>query len=126
MRVVLVYILAFYFLGTAIYIFFWPQVFYANTPGVSAMGPFNLHFIRDVALAFLVSGAGMLYGVRKGLRGVMVIGAAWPFLHAIFHLYIWGKRGFPFDQIWASDLGLVIVPAFLAMFLARTYKVTKS
>ena len=35
-----------------------PDVWYANTPGVSFTGPINIHFIRDIGLAFAASGAG--------------------------------------------------------------------
>jgi len=60
----LLYVLAAYFLLTAVYIFFFPQTFYNQTPGLSAMGPFNSHLIRDVSFAFLVSGSALFYGVQ--------------------------------------------------------------
>jgi hypothetical protein len=42
--------------ATGVYIFAAPEAFYENTPGLSIMGPFSVHFIRDVGLAFLASG----------------------------------------------------------------------
>lgn len=112
------YILAIYFLLMAFYIFFMPQTFYDLTPGLSAMGPFNLHFIRDVSFAFLVSGGALFYGARAGKKDILIIGSAWPFLHALFHSYIWMHRGFPFDFIWASDFIGVILPGLIAIVLA--------
>ena len=124
MRRTVLYLLGVYFLLTAIYIFFAPQKFYDLTPGLSAMGPFNLHFIRDVSFAFFVSGGALLYGARHHKKDVLIIGAGWPFLHALFHAYIWGHRGFPFDQIWAFDLVAVVLPGLIALGLA--FKTTKS
>ena len=124
MRDVALNILAVFFGLTALYLFFFPVVFYENTPGLAAMGPYNLHFIRDVSFAFFVSGAALGYGVRVGLRELAMFGAAWPLLHAFFHLYIWAHRGFPFDVVWASDLTLVVIPGIAAFALAA--KITKS
>ena len=110
--------LAVYFLLTGIYILVLPEVFFRNTPGLSAMGPFNMHFIRDVALTFLVSGGAMLWGALKRNRTALICGAAWPFLHALYHCVIWVHRGLPFDFIWAVDVGAVIIPGFAALFIA--------
>lgn len=111
-------ILAAYFFLTGIYLFFFPQLFYDQTPGLSAMGPFNFHFIRDVSFAFLVSGAGLAYAAKRNRRDTAIVAAAWPFLHALFHLTIWGHRGFPLDQIWFFDAAAVVLPGFLALYLA--------
>lgn len=112
------YILAGYFFLTGVYIFFAPQMFYDQTPGVAIMGPFNSHFIRDVSFAFLVSGAALFYGARHLRKDILVIGAGWPFLHALFHAYIWGHRGFPLDKLWAFDLFFVVLPGLIALLLA--------
>lgn len=103
---------------TGVYIFFAPHTFYDSIPGLSLMGPFSIHFIRDVALAFLASGGAMVWGAWKRIRGVALAGAAWPFLHALFHIQIWSMRGFPFDNIAGYDFALVIIPAFVAAWAA--------
>ena len=103
---------------TAFVIFFAPQTFYDLTPGLDLMGPFSIHFIRDVALAFLASAGAMAWGAWHRERNVAISGAAWPFLHALFHIQIWGMRGFPFDFIFFFDVGAVIVPAFVAGYAA--------
>lgn len=117
----LLYILAVYFTLLALYVFFLPETFYNLTPGLSMMGPYNLHFIRDVSFAFFVSGATLFYGTKHSKRDVLIIGAAWPFLHALFHCYIWAHRGFPFDFIWFSDAMGVIVPGFMVFILALRF-----
>ena len=104
--------------STGLYVFIAPEAFYQNTPGLSLMGPYNGHFIRDVGLAFLASGGATTYGALRGERRLALGGVAWPFLHALFHLQIWGHRGFPFDAIFAFDVVAVITPAMLATALA--------
>ena len=56
---------AIYNLGLAGYLWFAPHAWYERTPGVAMMGPFNLHFIRDVALAYLASAAALGWGAWK-------------------------------------------------------------
>jgi len=82
------------------------------------MGPFNIHFVKDVGLAFLASGGAMLWGAWRDHRSVAISGSTWPLLHALFHLYIQIHRGFPFDKIMMFDFAFVITPAFLGFYTA--------
>lgn len=74
-----------------------PMAWYMAVPGVSASGPLNHHFIADIGLIFVASGAGMILGARTGLRAVTLAaaGAAWPALHALLHIRNWFAHGFP-------------------------------
>ena len=117
----LLYVFGALYAATAFYIFFFPQEFFVSTPGLDMMGPFSIHFIRDVALAFLASGAALIWGTHNRNRAVCICGALWPFLHGLFHVQIWSMRGFPFDYIFFYDAGAVIVPSFLAMAAAWTF-----
>lgn len=105
-------------LATGILIFADPHGFYERTPGLAMMGPYSVHFIRDVGLAFVASGVATAFGARGRNRNLALAGAGWPFLHALFHFQIWSHRGFPFDAIAAFDFIAVIAPAFLAVALA--------
>ena len=117
-RIILI-VLAIFFIGSAAVMWFAPQWWYDATPGVAMMGPFNLHFIRDVALAFLVSGGAMAWGYFKHDKTAMVFGALWPCLHAVFHIWIWvTMRGMPFDQIAAVNLFGIQMPAWLGLVAA--------
>jgi hypothetical protein len=116
MRIALL-LIAVSWLLTGLYVLADPQGFYASVPGLAMMGPFNLHFIRDVGLAFVASGAATLWGAWRGVPAVAMAGIAWPLLHAGFHLQIWSHRGFPFDHIFAFDLVGVIAPPLLAALL---------
>ena len=113
----IVYVLACYFFLTGLYLLIAPMHFYTNTPGVAIMGPFNLHFIRDVGLVCLASAGGMFWGVKHGIKSTAVVGASWPFLHALFHIQIWaGMRGYALDFITLADLVGVVIPGSLALY----------
>jgi len=121
MRLIL-YVVGGLYLATAVYMFVAPQSFYDSTPGVAMMGPFNLHFIRDAGLAFLVSGGAIVWGVIKFDRTAMVFGAVWPCLHAAFHIWIWIGRGIPFDEVAIVNLFGIQLPAWLALMAALRLK----
>lgn len=57
----------------------------------------HLHFIADIAMAFLTSGVGLLLGARRGAVNAMwaVAGATWPALHALLHTKEWILDGPP-------------------------------
>lgn len=73
-------------------IFVDPRGFYDLTPGVAMMGPYNVHFIRDVGLGFLASGAMTALGAWRHDRRLVLAGTLWPLLHALFHVQIWSPR----------------------------------
>lgn len=106
------------YLVTAVLMFVAPQAFYDMTPGVAMMGPFNVHFIRDAGLAFLTSGSALLWAGLRANRTLAVFGAAWPCLHAAFHIWIWFARGVPFDQVALVNLVGIQLPAWLALLAA--------
>lgn len=93
-----------------------PSAWYAAVPGVSEAGPPNTHFIIDVGLAYLASGAGFLLGTRVGAANAAfaAAGAAWPALHALFHVWGWVMHGFPS----ALDNALSQLAGVLALSLA--------
>ena len=105
------------FLGA--YMWFAPLRWYENTPGVAMMGPYNAHFVRDVAIAFFVSGAALGWAWWKHDKTAGVIGAACVCLHALFHIWIWiFMRGFAFDQVTLVNLLGIQAPAWIALAAA--------
>jgi hypothetical protein len=108
-------------MGSAVSMWFTPHTWYNTVPGVAMMGPFNLHFIRDVALAFLMSAGALAYGAWRADRTAAVIGAAWPCLHALFHIWIWIMCGLPFDQIAVVNLIGIQLPSWLALAAALNF-----
>ena len=107
---------------TGLYILFAPHDFYNRVPGVAMMGPFNIHFIRDAALAYMASGAAIIWGTHKGQSAVIISGASWQVLHGLFHIQIWGVRGFPFDIVTATDFFGVVTPAAMVLWLCFRLK----
>lgn len=120
-KIIIGVIAAFYF-AIAVYMWIAPLPWYNNTPGVTLTGSFNIHFIRDVALVFLSSAGALAYGIWKNNVAVAVAGAAWPSMHGIFHLHMWVMRDFAFDEIAASDIFLVMFPAWIALYLSFKLK----
>jgi len=103
---------------TGLQIFFMPEFFYENIPGVKMMGPFNLHFIRDAGLSFCASALLMGFGWHKRDYSWSVAGAIWPVFHALFHLQMWVARGFPADLVAAVNFVGIQLPAWAAMIAA--------
>lgn len=99
-----------------------PMMFYTVTPGLEQMGPFNLHFIKDVGLAFIASGAAMTWGAWRRNRSIAIAGAAWPAMHGLFHVSIQISRGLPSDFVMWFDVLAIIAPAFLALYAAINLK----
>lgn len=94
-----------------------PTVWYDRFPGVSARGPLNHHFVRDLACAFLVAACSFLYAAARPSsgRGLVVAAAGVLVLHAGVHLAetIGGDSHSP-----ATDLFTVYLPAALALACA--------
>jgi hypothetical protein len=72
-----------------------PMSWYAAVPGVAESGPLNHHFVADIGLAFIASGAGLVFGARTGAGAFALAGATWPVLHALLHMWGWLQHGFP-------------------------------
>ncbi len=66
-----------------------PFGWYQFVDTVKASGPANAHFIRDIGLAYLVSGALIAFAAANpGLRwGSALVGAAWLGAHGVLHIY---------------------------------------
>lgn len=99
----------------ALFMWFAPQLWYDVTPGVAMMGPFNLHFIRDISLAYATSAVALAWGAMQRERTLAVFGAFWPCAHACFHLWIWFARGLPFDLVAGVNLLGIQPLAWLAL-----------
>ncbi|WP_146344380.1 hypothetical protein [Falsiphaeobacter marinintestinus] len=99
----------------ALWMWLWPENWYLTVPGVTATGPFNMHFVRDIALIFLVSGSGLIWSALRGPIALGLWAAMWPCLHALFHIWIWAGRGAPFDFVALSNLLGIQLPAWLAL-----------
>ena len=110
-----------FYLATGLFMTGAPDGWYAATPGVVGTGPMNHHFIVDIGLAFLASGAGMLVGLRGGATAAVfaLAGATWPAMHAFFHVVEWLTNGFPRDLgVAATEVIGVVLVSFAGFALA--------
>ncbi len=93
-----------------------PEVWYELTPGASDTGPFNVHFVRDIGIAYLAVGVGLWLGVTnhrlQALSGALV---AMVFVggHAVFHFI--EMFAHHVDSTSAvRDLILIVLPTAIA------------
>lgn len=87
-----------------------------SVPGVQDTGPFNLHFVQDVGLAFLVAGLALAARAwRPTFWPAAVAGAGFLAAHAALHLVLIASGH---DHHAAADVAAVILPAALALYSA--------
>lgn len=91
-----------------------PDIWYSAVPGVPETGPANIHFIRDIGLAFLAAGAALLMASRRPDDGRLVA-AATIFLggHAIYHLLDMTHAAT--IAVAARNILLIVVPGLLPL-----------
>lgn len=112
----LLYGLSIYFFTNAALMWAAPQFWYETVPGVLQTGGFNSHFIRDVALAFVVSALALASAARFADQRLALFGATWPALHAVYHIWIWiVHRDTAIDLISLTNLVGIQLPAWVAL-----------
>ena len=100
-----------------------PHWWYAAVPGVTATGPFNLHFIRDIGMAYLVVAAGLAWFAWRPSQGwpALVAAAAFLTLHSLIHVA--DALASPVcGQNLLRDLPGIFLPAAIAIWLALNPK----
>lgn len=117
MRILLMVIAVNYAIN-GLYMLVSPHGWYDAVPGVSMLGPYNTHFIRDVGLVYLVTAGAFSWGMRPGRGPALMVAAAWPALHAIYHLQMWAWRGFAFDLVALVNVSLIQAPAWAGLYAA--------
>jgi hypothetical protein len=90
-----------------------PVFWYQTVPGVTATGPFNGHFVRDVGVAFMASASAFAVAAMRGRYGIALRSAA-VFLagHAVLHLPDLAPGG-GFAAI--RDAIMIVVPGVAAL-----------
>ena len=95
-----------------------PESWYFAVPGVTATGPFNQHFVRDIGLIFLLLGGAFLAGAALPHVRVLLWAAPsfWLLGHALFHL--WGVAvGICWPSVIPRDFPAVTLPAIIGIAL---------
>jgi hypothetical protein len=75
----------------------------------------EFHFIADIGMAFLASGAALIWSARRGqgFASWAIAGAAWPALHALIHIREWVMVGPPATaaDILNEGIGVILAGA---------------
>jgi hypothetical protein len=91
---------------------------YGVVPGVTATGPFNPHFVRDIGVAYLVTAGGLGWFAARPRAGWPALAAAAAFLalHAAIHVFdaVCGTK--PLADV-TRDLAGIYLPALIAVVL---------
>jgi hypothetical protein len=76
----------------------------------------EFHFIADIGMAFLASGAALVWSARRGQAFApwAIAGAAWPALHALIHVHEWLTHGLPATTVDILNEGIGVILAGLA------------
>jgi len=94
---------------------------YGVVPGVTATGPYNPHFVRDIGAAYLVVGVSHAAFAIKPRQAWPALAAAAGFLilHAAVHVYdeVCGTRPL---QEFLRDFAAIFLPAIIALGLVLT------
>ena len=89
---------------------------YDSVPGLAHTGPFNPHFVADIGAAYLVASLALIARAwRARYWPAAAAGAGFMVAHALIHVadLTMQRSGDP-----RVDIGLVIIPAALAMWAA--------
>jgi hypothetical protein len=95
-----------------------PADWYVAVPGVTATGPFNQHFLRDIGLIFLLLGGAFLVGAAQPHLRVALWAAPsiWLTGHALFHLWEVAV-GICSPSVIPRDFPAVTLPAIIGIAL---------
>ena len=99
-----------------------PHFWYEIAPGASETGPYNPHFVPDIAFAFLASATGTaLAGFLTGRNRAYALVSASVFLggHATLHVIEWSHNR---DLLVFETLTIVLpglLPALLLLMVWR-------
>lgn len=111
--------LGFGFAANGLYMLVNPANWYFLVPGVTTTGPFNQHFLRDIGLIYVITGAALLIGaLRPRDRAVLwSVAALWHAGHAVFHGWEVAV-GICGPSALARDFPAVTLPTLVALALA--------
>lgn len=114
-------VLAAVFTANALAMLFAGWWWYGAVPGVTATGPYNPHFVRDIGAAYLVTAAGLGWFAWRPVQGwpALAIGAGFLTLHAAVHVYDAACGTTPMSDVLRDAAG-VYLPALLTLAIALT------
>ncbi len=113
---ILTYILAAVMAGNGVYMFVDPAAWYAAVPGVPDTGPLNIHFVRDIGIAYFTAGAGLAWSVLGAGWRASALAAMFIGLHSLLHV---GETiGGHHHDVLLNEIAAVHLPAVLAVVIS--------
>lgn len=96
-----------------------PLAWYDTIPGVALTGAYNPHFVRDIAMAYLVVTLGLAWFAWRPRQGwpALVCAAAFLALHAAIHIGDGACGSAPLND-FTRDLPGIFLPALLTGWMA--------
>ena len=104
--------------GNGIWMFVDPSGWYASIPGVPDTGPLNVHFVKDIGLAYLTAGIGYAWSAFGAGWKTSAIATLFIALHAALHVgeTIMGHH----HDVILNELLAVHLPSVLGAWLTFT------
>jgi hypothetical protein len=104
--------------GNGIAMLFVGLWWYGIVPGVTATGPYNPHFVRDIGAAYLVCGASHAAFALRSRQAWPALAAAALFLtlHAAIHVFDAACGSRPLQDV-LRDAGGIYLPTLIALGL---------
>jgi hypothetical protein len=95
---------------------------YDAVPGVTATGPYNAHFIRDIGAIYVMCALALGWFAWRPAQGwpAMAAAAAWLTMHAAIHVYDATCGTSPLADVQRDFVGVYLLAAIpLALSLFR-------
>lgn len=90
-----------------------PEIWYDTVPGASHTGAYNIHFIKDIGLAFLAAGFALGYAGWRGIvPGLLLAALVFTAGHAGLHTLEMIEHRAALD-VWLRDTVLIVIPGVL-------------
>ena len=102
--------------ANGVYMFVDPAAWYEAVPGVPDTGPLNLHFVRDIGLAYLTAGAALVWSELGAGWRASALAALFITLHAGLHAgeTMMGQH----HDVIINELVAVHLPALIAIAIS--------
>lgn len=113
------------FTANGVAMLFAPLAWYDAVPGVTATGPFNAHFVRDIGAIYLTAALAAGWFAWRPAQGwpALAAAAAWLTLHALVHIYDAACGASPLADMRRDLVGVYLFAAIpLALVLLRKPK----
>ncbi len=113
---VLTFALAAMIAGNGVYMFIDPAAWYAAVPGVPDTGPLNLHFVRDIGIAYFAAGAALVWSALGGGWRLSALAALFVGGHSLLHIgeTLLGHH----RDVLLNEMAAVHLPAILIIFVS--------